>query len=99
MRPVEFNGKEKDFPYYMLKLQAQASQKKLLHTMEPVFDGELPAKESDVLDTTTDPSGKQAKAKEENAKMMSILVLGQKDHKMINLITLQKTTDWPRGKA
>ena len=97
LRPPEFSGKEADFPYYMLKLEAYASERNLAGAMLEAFGTELPSMQTTVLDPTT--NAMQIAAKEMNAKLMNALILGMKENKMINVISLSKTADWPSGKA
>ena len=95
----QFSGKEKDYPLYMLQLQAYAVEAGFSEAMVEAFDHELPASEDTVLDESVPSEKRQAEARDKNTKLMRTLLMGIKDPKLINYIALAKSNNWKGGKG
>ncbi len=98
-RRPQFSGKAKDYPLYMLQLQAYAAEAGFGAAMLESFDVELPATENMALDESKADEKKMAEAKEKNTKLMRTLLLGVKDSKLLNYIALSKSAEWQGGKG
>ena len=53
----------------------------------------------ELLDATDTTQAIQADAREANAKVMQVLVLGFKKPALVNTIAMSKSAEWPVGKA
>ena len=96
---VDFNGKRKDFPKYEVQLKATLGVEGWTQALSSNFDNLLPSTEAEALNEADAGDKKKIEAREINAKVVNMIVLGQKDVKMINMIETIKTDDWPTGKA
>ena len=96
---VDFNGKRKDFPKYEVQSKETLGVEGWTQALSSNFDTLLPTAEADVLNPADAEDKKKIDAREMNAKVVNMIVLGQKDVKMINMIETIKTDDWPTGKA
>ena len=98
VRMPTFSGKQQDWVYYKLQLQAYNGAIGCADVLSPSFDTELPATEAKVL-TSSDEDKKKELARKKNTKVMQALVMGMKEKQMLNAIELSKTDEWPSGKA
>ena len=98
-RPPSFSGKQKDWPLFKMQLLAYLSTLGLEGVLEDSFEKELPARQDTVLDVTDTTQAIQADAREANAKVMQVLVLGFKKPALVNTIVMSKSAEWPVGKA
>ena len=96
---VEFDGTAKSFPKYEVQLKAALGIEGWTKVLDEKFKQELPASEHDVLDETKPDEKKRIEARELNAKVVNMIVLGQKSVTMINMIETTKSADWPSGLA
>ena len=98
VRMPTFSGKQQDWVYYKLQLQAYNGAIGCADVLSPSFDTELPATEDEVL-SSSDADKKKELARKKNIKVMQALVMGMKEKQMLNAIELSKTNEWPSGKA
>jgi hypothetical protein len=98
-KPPSFSGKQKDWPLFKMQLLAYLSTLGLEEVLDAVFDKELPARQDTVLDKTVADDALQISAREANAKVMQVLVLGFKKPALVNTIAMSKSEEWPVGKA
>ncbi len=73
--------------------------KRILEALFKKFDSKLPANESNVLDLTNNVQKEQIKAKEMNAKAMSLLTMTMDTPRLIRKVNSAKCFNWPGGKA
>ena len=99
IKVVPFSGKETDFPFWMMKLEALLSNHGLIETISDTFDAKLPAKENAMLDPTDTAEKAQITAREQNAKACNIIIMSQQSNTVLQWLSLEKTTMWPTGKA
>ena len=75
---MEFDGTAKSFPRYEVQLKAALGIEGWTKVLDEKFKQELPASEHDVLDETKPDEKKRIEARELNAKVVNMIVLGQK---------------------
>jgi hypothetical protein len=98
-RPPSFSGKQKDWPFFKMQLLVYSSTLGLEGVLEETFDKELPARQDTVLNATDTTHAIQADAREANAKVMPVLVLGFKKPALVNTIAMSNSAEWPVGKG
>ena len=96
---VEFDGTAKNFPKYEIQLKAALGMEGMTRALDPAFENELPSLEAAVLVETDASDKKKMEARKMNAKVVNMIVLGQKSTTMINMIESTKTDEWPTGLA
>ena len=89
---VDFNGKRKDFPKYEVQLKATLGVEGWTQALSPNFDTLLSIEEAAKLDASNEDQNNQIEAQEINPKVVNMIVLGQKEVKMINMIERIKPT-------
>ena len=99
MKVVPFSGKEGDFPFWLMKLEALLLNHGLIETISNTFDAKLLAKEKAMLDPMDEVQQAQIKAREQNAKVCNIIIMSQQSNTVLQWLSLEKTTMWPMGKA
>ena len=67
--------------------------------LEDSFEKELPARQDTVLDVTDATQASQGDAREANAKVMQVLVLGFNKPALVNTIAMSKSAEWLVGKT
>ena len=75
IKVVPFSGKEADFSFWMMKLEALLSNHGLIETISDTFNAKLPAKENAMLDPTDMTEKAQITAREQNAKACNIIIM------------------------
>ena len=98
VRMPTFSGKQLDWVYYKLQLQAYNGAIGCADVLSLSFDAELPSTEAEVLGGS-DEDKNQDLARKKNNKVMQALVMGMKEKQMRNTIELSKTDEWPSGKV
>ena len=96
---VEFDGTAKNFPKYEIQLKAALGIEGWTRALNQSFKSELPASEITSLVETDEEDKKKMMARTINAKVVNMIVLGQKSVAMINMIETTKNADWPSGLA
>ena len=96
---VEFDGTAKNFPKYEIQLKAALGIEGWTRALDQSFKSELPASEITSLVETDEEDKKKMMARSINAKVVNMIVLGQKSVAMINMIETTKNADWPSGLA
>jgi len=96
---VEFDGSAKNFPRYEIQLKAALGMEGMTKALDPAFENELPTLENEVLDEAQSSDKLKIDARKMNAKVVNMIVLGQKSTTMINMIESTKTDEWPTGLA
>ena len=83
---VEFEGTAKNFPKYEIQLKAALGIEGWTRALNQSFKSELPASEITSLVETDEEDKKKMMARSINAKVVNMIVLGQKSVAMINMI-------------
>ena len=96
---VEFDGTAKKFPKYEIQLKAALGIEGQTRALDQSFKSELPVDENISLVETDEEDKKKMVARTINAKLVNMIVLGQKSVAMINMIETTKNADWPSGLA
>ena len=96
---LDFDGTAKNFPKYEIQLKAALGIEGWTRALDQSFKSELPASESTSLVETDEEDKKKMVARNINAKVVNMIVLGQKSVEMFNMIETTKNEDWPSGLA
>jgi hypothetical protein len=101
-KPLQWDGKKgNSYLMWKIKYQAHMVMLGLEEALTPVFTNELPAKEKDVLDVTTEQRQKWANAVKKNKKAMMKFALSFQRVAHLNKLNCasRANKDWPSGKA
>ena len=75
LKVKKFKGQRKEFGMWWNQFYAFCTLKRILEALFKKFDSKFPTNESDVLDPTDNVHKEQIKAKEMNARAMSLLTM------------------------
>ena len=98
-KPPSFSGKQKDWPLFKMQSVAYLATLGLEFILEEAFGSQMPATQATTLDPNNSVEARLYGAREANAKVMQVLVLGFKKPSLVNAIAMSKTDKWPVGKA
>ena len=94
-----FNGNKDNSILYTVKLQAFGALQGFSDALDPNFKSQLAARHDSVLDETNSAQKAQAMSREMNARAINYIIVGQEDEKMINMLGLCQSPEWPMGLA
>ena len=95
----KFDGAPKSFMIWYTRFMAYASVMKFAEAVRKTKDPNLPAKEGDAIDESTDDGKKKAAALKRNAVAMANLTMAFTTEQLIGMIYKAANDDWPSGLA
>jgi hypothetical protein len=93
----KFDGKEEHFQVWWMRFLDYATVFQFRQAMKATKEDELPEKEDDVLDLTTDADKAKAAAKRRNEVSFAALTSAFLTDGLMLLIVGAQTADWPNG--
>ena len=99
VRLPTFDGDEKNFQLWWMRFCAYARVYKFASAAKRVRDSNLPLREDETIDVTTDPGKQRAEAKRANDVCMANLTMAFTSEKLMGLVYKATTTAWPSGQA
>ena len=99
VRLPTFDGKEKNFRIWWKRFTGYAGLYKFKQALVVGGEKELPAKGTDVPDTTTDAGKAEARALWRNEVAMANFAMAFTTEGLINMLDSATCNDWPDGKA
>ena len=91
----KFSGVHKDFVVWWMRFTAFAAVMGFTQSIQQTKDPDLPAKEDDKVDDSTDAGKKQKKAIRANAVAMANLTMAFVTEQLLGLCHRAKDDDWP----
>ena len=95
----KFSGERDAFQLWWTKFRAFATVKKFVLALASGGESDMPATESEALDTTTADGKRMSQAKERNAVGMAFLLMAFEKEADVSLAYKTMTNDWPGGRC